>query len=91
MQFTFNQALMVLWFSPQVWLEAAEWMRENGHGSSARDFYKRALEVLPAHELLTLAFARLHEGEGQPAEARELLESLLLVRPTPLVYTRPLS
>ena len=86
MNFTFNQALMVLWFSPQVWHEAAEWMRENGHAGPAREFYKRALEVLKDHELLTLAFARLHEGEGQPSEARELLESLLLVRPTPLVY-----
>ena len=48
MNFTFNQALMVCWFTPQVWHEAAMWMHENGNAAGATDFYRRALEVLPS-------------------------------------------
>jgi cleavage stimulation factor subunit 3 len=82
MQFTFNQALMVGWFTPQVWHEAALWMYDNGHAQSAHSFYKRALEVLPLHETLALAYAQLHEAEGNPATARELLEQLVKLKPS---------
>ena len=70
MQFTFNQALMVLWFTPQVWHEAARWMQENGHTQAAHGFYTRALEVLPANEVLTLAYALLHEANGNAQPVR---------------------
>ena len=45
MQFTFYQALMVCWFTPQVWHEAAMWMHGAGHLQAARYFYTRALQV----------------------------------------------
>ena len=86
MQFTFNQALMVLWFTPQVWHEAARWMHENGHAQAAHHFYTRALEVLPGNEVLTLAYARLHEANGTFPPAKALLEQLVSLKPSPLGY-----
>jgi hypothetical protein len=43
-------------------------------------------QVLPHHEVLTLAYARLHESEGAASAARTLLEALVAARPTPLAY-----
>lgn len=86
MQFTFSQALMVLWFTPQTWHEAARWMQEAGYPQAAHQFYTRSLEVLPGNEVLTLAYARLHESSGDLPAARELLEGLVTLKPTPLAF-----
>ena len=83
MHFVFNQALMICYFTPQVWHEAAVWMHDHGHTQAAQSFYTRALETLPGNEVLTLASARLEEAEGNAA-AREILERLVTLKPTPL-------
>ena len=85
MHFVFNQALMICYFTPQVWHEAAVWMHDHGHTQAAQSFYTRALETLPGNEVLTLASARLEEAEGNAA-AREILERLVTLKPTPLCY-----
>ena len=86
MQFTFNWALMAQWFTPQVWHEAAMWMHSNGHRQSAQGFYQRALEVLPASEVLAIAYARMEEADGNSAMARGILEKLVAATPTPIAY-----
>ena len=85
MQFTFSQALMVLWFTPQTWHEAARWMQEAGHGRR-RTSSTRAASRCFRGTVLTLAYARLHESSGSLPAARELLEGLATLKPTPLAF-----
>ena len=42
--------------------------------------------MLPAHEVLTLAYARLEEADGNAAAALSQLEGLVAAKPTPLAY-----
>jgi hypothetical protein len=84
MQFTFNQALMVCWHVPQVWQEAAMWMYANAHVQACHFFYRQALEALPAHEILVLAYARLHEGEGHAHIAVDILEQFVAATHSPI-------
>ena len=61
-------------------------MQSKGHVQSAHFFYRRGLEVLPSHEVLTLAYARLEEAHGAPSAAIALLEALVVASPSPLAY-----
>ena len=61
-------------------------MQSKGHVQSAHFFYRRGLEVLPSHEVLTLAYARLEEAHGVPSAAIALLEALVATAPSPLAY-----
>ena len=45
MKFTFNQALMYMWLTPQVWHEAALWFDSQSSTETAHSYYQRALEV----------------------------------------------
>mmetsp|Transcript_79894 Transcript_79894/g.158787 ORF Transcript_79894/g.158787 Transcript_79894/m.158787 type:complete len:452 (-) Transcript_79894:202-1557(-) len=62
------------------------WMHTNGHPQAGHVFYSRALEVLPGNEVLTLAYARVQEADGNAAAARQLLEKLLGQKTSPLVF-----
>ena len=84
MMFTFNQALMVCWLTPQVWHEAALWHETNGAAETAQQLYRKALEVLPGSAALCLAYARFEESVGRLAEARALIEGLVAASPAPL-------
>ena len=85
-EFTFNQALLPLRYVPQTWHEAASAMQALGHVDKARDYWTRGGEVLPDCDALHLALARFEEAQARPAEARQVLEALVVRRPTPLNF-----
>eukprot|EP00736_Rhodelphis_marinus_P014363 Rmarinus@m.3698 len=97
--FTFNQALLVLYYYPEIWVEAAAYQISEGHVDTAEDVYKRGCAALPESALLHFAFADFYEkratatGDKQTqqsfiSEASKVYKRLLVKNKSPVVWVQ---
>jgi tetratricopeptide (TPR) repeat protein len=84
--FTYNQALLCLYFHPDLWFEAATYQQEVSGPEEAEPIFLRAIEALPQSLFLHFAYADFLENQKKFKEARDIYERLLQNNSHPLAW-----
>ena len=87
--FSYNQALLNLYYYPELWFEAHVYFKDLGQVEAASAFLERGTVALPANLLLAFTYAAYSLAQGTEtslAAARDCYESLLQATDSPLAF-----
>ena len=75
--FTFNQAVLCLYFYPEIWHDFAVYQLQTDHLDIAAQVFERATVAVPRCLLLHFAYADAMESQKKVKEAKDIYEKLV--------------